>query len=327
MAVGRTGTSDLIFREDLIRGALIERAEEKYQIFNLNSAGAIILNNTEVFPNFFEETSFAKQIEDIISRRPDSNSTSAKSGLKYSEDKTNRAKFLRNAGPVEIVDNTFIESGRSVTDPEVVIGQSIAERSIIDLVDVAIACLTTAISTISEATTAVNEKISTVNLVELLRLRKDKRTGTLLVLHSDQYYDLVKDQVGVVIDDVAGITIQRGTAATYGFPHLVLDHEDLLIKDSNGDITGYKTLLLNQGAALIERSVLRTGEQRLVGQQNMSRLWKGEYSGSVGIKGFYYDKSAGKENPDLSGFRTKANWDYKFVSLHHGAGYLATYTA
>jgi hypothetical protein len=57
-----------------------------------------------------------------------------------------------------------------------------------------------------------------------------------------------------------------------------------------------------------------------VGEENLARIWQGEYSFVLGIRGYAWDAANGGKSPNDTAVGTGTNWDKIVTSIKDTAG-------
>lgn len=320
-------TSNLKIKEDLVYGSFYERIKNKLAIFNNDSLGCISLSSKVLTPGFLEETSFLKNFDAAVAADRDPDSTAALTEHAVSEGSTNKFKVFRRLGPIAWLESAFYIKGISPEQRSLKIGERAADFAMHYFVQLAIASLTTTIEKNSSAVVAVSGPLTHKNLLRLLRLRADDFSrGSLLVMDSTSYFDLVGQSIDLKVNDPTTLAIRAAQTATFNIPVLVLDNDDLSVIASNAR-THSKVLLLNQGAITIDQGPIRQAAERKTGGENIKQVWQSEYDADVQVLGFSWSSLEADRKPSLGDLRTPSKWSYAYASVHDGPGYRAQFTA
>ena len=224
-------------------------------------------------------------------------------------------KLNRKIGPVA---NTFDSFKKIEQNPQALsfmLGQQIGQAVSIEMINTALGALSAALSGVaglthdaSGATGADGPKITHTNLVTAMAQMGDRSNRLIAwVMHSKNYFDLVKQAIADKIFEVAGVTIYSGNVATFNRPVVVIDSDSLVI---SGTTDEYAVLGLVENAAVISESEERDIVSDVVtGLENLVIRVQGEYAYNLGLKGFAWDVTNGGANPAAAAITTATNWD------------------
>lgn len=155
-----------------------------------------------------------------------------------------------------------------------------------------------------------SSSVTTNELVNALKVYGDQLdTIKLWIMHSNVYFDLVKEQIASNITNDSDFNIRNASPITLGIPVLVSD-SPAPRNTSTSPITYYTlgvregglTLMQNQPEPIIDLDVIHGKENRVVDLQ-------GEHEYAVRLQGYRYDVANGGVNPDDSTLATGTNWD------------------
>jgi len=322
MAAGQI--TDFKLYNDEFQGGMIEAESMNLNLFNASGSGAIRLISQKT-KGQYEKEAFFKGITDAVTRR-DLTSLAAVESKKLEQGELVKVKVARKFGPIEQVLEGFKMQGE---DPQrqmsFVLGKLYREAQLKDQVKTAIMTLVAALGGVAGLVydgTAVTMS-HTVLANGLAKMGDRADAVRALIMHSKTYFDLVKQSVADKVVEVAGVTIMKGTVATYNRPVVIIDSTDLISEaDSNGDYT-YKVLGLVQYAAIVGAEPDETfAAQLALGGEQITILTQGEFSYTIGLKGFAWDISHGGANPLDAALATASNWDQAAASVKDLPGFL-----
>lgn len=329
MAIGTK--TNFIINNPFIYSGYTEMLTQFSQAFNEQSGGAIRLT-AQSKRGEAEETTFFQNIANLITRRdPASTNDAADKNLDMASYK--HVKLNRKVGPVAQTYDSFRKVGMPVSVPEsnqatgidmmdFVVGQQTAKGVQVEMVNTALRCLVTAlrqVAALKHVKTTANTTIDSVDLVSGLSKMGDAAAQKIgiWVMHSKQYYDLIKTQITSNLDNTTGFVLASASPVTLNRPVLVIDSPSLVITDGVAAGTdSYITLGLGAGAVEIEDTEdMMLATQLITGKENIAIRMQGEYSYNVGVLGFDYDLANGGVNPTDAALATATNWDKIFADV------------
>jgi hypothetical protein len=138
-------------------------------------------------------------------------------------------------------------------------------------------------------------------------------------MHSKPYFDLVKQSIADKIVEVAGVTVIRGTVASFNRPIIVTDAPALL---ESGSPNVYPVLGLVEGAVVVTESEQQEIVSQVVtGLEQLAFRIQGEYAYNLNVKGLQWDTTNGGVNPDDTAVALSTNWDLVATSAKDGPGF------
>jgi hypothetical protein len=307
MAIGKTGDSGWTIYNEQFYGGWSEVIQQNIDAFNTSSAGAITLSSRAI-KGHYEQQTFIKTISSLISRR-DITSVSAATDLALPMAEIATVKLNRKIGPVAHTIDSLRKLGRDDQEISFVLGQQVGSAIAQEMLNTALSGTTQAL--LNVAANLYDGTASTLThaaLTQGLQKFGDQSNRIVcFVMHSKQYFDLVRQALTDKIVEVAGATIYSGSVATFNRPVLVTDSASIWL-DTTTD--NYYCLGLVAGAVKIEESEERNiVAQTVTGLENLVVRMQGEYAYNVGMKGFTWDITNGGLNPDGTAIGTGTNWD------------------
>jgi hypothetical protein len=261
----------------------------------------------------FAQESFFGLVNNIVRRRLVDNSPQnpAVASQEMPKDEFISVKLNRGIGPVDQTLDSFRKIGET-PDFEVIsftLGEQVAKAVQADWLNsgltATVAALLNQPALFENASTGT---IATNNLVDTLARFGDKAQSIRMwIMHSKQYYDLVKEQITNNITNVSDFNVATATPITLNRPVLVTDSPALI---SSTSPLQYYTLGLSENACVLEESedtLLHT--DIITGLENIVARMQGEYAFNVSLKGFKWDTLNGGVNPDDTALGTGTNWD------------------
>ena len=315
--------TDFKVYNDQFQGGFIETIQQNVDAFNAASAGALTLSTRDILGHYEIESFFDEVISagSGIARR-DISSTSSATAIKLTMDEFVGVKLNRINGPYEVNIDAFRKAGRGKTAEAVsqefshVIGTQTAKVLPQEMLNRTLAALEAkldSVAALEHGATASPGLLETEDLVDALALAGDSAGGIKLwVMHSRQYFQLLKDQIADAVYRADGMSIMQGTPATLGRPVLVTDSTSLVEASGvSSGVSAYSVLGLRAGAAVLDMSEapIAVLEGPLTGRVNLFFRWQAEYAYNLKIKGCQWDQTNGGVNPTDSAVATATNWD------------------
>lgn len=297
-------------------GGLVEVLEQNANAFNEASNGAIRLVPRRL-KGHFEQESFIKKIAGLVSRR-DISSVAAATDLKMEQGELVGVKINRKIGPVTNTHDSFRKIARDPEEMSFILGQQTGQDVVADYVNTALAAINAALSGVAalnvDKTDAGTPTLTHAYLVDAMATMGDASNRlSAWVMHSKQYFDLMKQSIADKIFEVAGVTIYQGTIATFNRPTIVLDSPALISADPDGagaKTAGYVVLgLVRDAAEVAESEEQEIVSERITGLENLVTRIQGEYAFNLKVKGFAWDMTNGGVNPNDAAIATQTNWD------------------
>lgn len=323
MAIGLA--SNFQIYQEQINGGFVEELAQNTAAFNAASANAIRLI-TDRKRGEYEQTSFFENVTSLITRR-DLTSVSSATDQALTQDEFVSVKLARKIGPIANTLDSFRKVARGANDQALsfLLGTQIAKAIQADMLNSALRAARNGLDnqTNNTFTTAgATQTIETTDLVEGLNLFGDQAQRIVLwVMHSKVFYDLVKEQIGLAITNVADVNIVTGMPITLGRPVLVTDSAALIDTGSPTGDDDYYTLGLVRDGVTVEDSEEETIHTELVsGLENLVVRLQGEFAYNLGLKGFKWDVTNGGANPTDATVATGTNWDSVMDSAKDLAG-------
>lgn len=306
MATGTTVNSDMVIYDRTAQTSYLERIQDRIQLFNAASNGALVLRNESIEGDFDKEAIYTLETE--VAHR-NVNSVSSQDDEKFGSDEIIAVKCPWKMPPVASTEESFKRRNRSVTEQAMLYGQQLADSVLAYQVSAAISALAGAIEgnasmTVSGSWSTDGKKV----LTKALRPFGDASERLILWgMHSADYFDLVDQAITDKLFGEIGITVYGGQPGTLGRPVLVSD------KFTEGEIYG-----LQRGAVdVVESQPPGLISERVSGFENIIIRSQAEGAFNVGVLGY---KFAGSANPNNTALATPSNWSQYAVSDKATAG-------
>lgn len=314
MAIGKA--SDFVVYPEQFWGGVVETLQQYSDGFNGASQNALRLV-TRAIKGDYEKESFLKSTASLISRR-DTTSVSAATDIALTQGEFIGVKVNRKIGPVAQTLDAFKKISVDPGEMSLMLGQQVGKAIAIDYVNIALSAVTAAVTTVAalnyDETGSSTKTLQHSTLVNGLSKFGDASSRIVCwVMHSKNYFDLMKQAIADKVFEVAGVTIYQGTVATFNRPTLVIDSPSLL--DSVGTATQtYRVLGLVENAVEVAESEERNVVSDIItGLENLVMRYQGEYAFNLKVKGCQWDTTNGGAAPTDSAIGTGTNWD-KIVS-------------
>lgn len=312
MAIGLA--SNFQIYEEQINGGFVETLAQNTNAFNAASRGAIRLM-TDRKRGQYEQISFFENVTSLVTRR-DLTSVASATDQALTQDEFVSVKLSRKIGPVANTLDSFRKIARGANDQALsfLLGTQVAKAIQVDMLNSGLRAAKNGIDNVSSntyTTTGATQTLATTDLVQGLNLMGDQAERVVLwVMHSKVFYDLVTDQINSAITNVADVNIATAMPVTLNRPVLVTDSTALIDTGSPTGDDDYFTLGLVQDGVMIEDSEEETIHTELVtGLENLVVRLQGEFTYSLGLKGFAWDIANGGANPDDTAVALGTNWD------------------
>ena len=316
--------SDFKIYEEEFYGGVNDVIARETNVFNGASANAIRLVGRQHVGNFLKEAYYA-QISNLVTRR-DITSTASVTDDELTSDevispKLNRRFQVANTG------DSLKKIGSDPREFSFILGEQVGKAKMVDWVDTLLLCGVTAIG--KTAASFYNKGSNAANtmrydyLIEGMKLMGDQANRVqALVMHSKAYYDLMKTNIDVATDRVAGATIYQGTTGTLGLPVVVTDSASLINTDgvTSGTDSYYTLLLVENGVAALESETDTVIGEWVTGLENLVYRVQGEHAYDASVQGISYTDSG--VNPADAALGTGSNWTLKRASIKSAAGVL-----
>lgn len=330
MAIGKYSDFNII--QEQFYGGMNDVIARNTNAFNGASAGAIRLVGRGALGNFMEESYFS-QISGLISRR-DITSVASVTDLAFASDVMKYVKVNRKLGPIANTIDSLRKIGINSERMSFYVGQQAGQAKLVDWLDTLLLCGVTALAKTTSGGPSglgsfLDKSASASNtmqydyLIDGLKLFGDAGNDVAAwVMHSKAFYDLMKTNVDVATDRVAGATIYQGTAGTLGRPVVVTDSAKLVNTDGiTSGIDSYYTLgLTRDGLVAFDSEEDQIVGDTVTGLENLVYRIQGEHAYNVQVKGLSYTNAG--INPADAALGTGSNWTLKMTSVKSTGGFV-----
>lgn len=295
-------------------GGVVETLQQYTDAFNASSNNSLRLVTRSIIGDY-ERESFINSTANLITRR-DPTSVASVTDNNLTQGEFLGIKVNKRIGPVAETLDKWKKIGLDPGEFSLILGQQVGKSIAVDYINNAIGSVLAGIS-VNNALQYDNteQTIATANntaLVSGLSLFGDAASRiTCWVMHSKNYFDLMKQALADKLFEVAGVTVYQGTVATFNRPTVVIDSPALITPVTVSSVTTnhYNILGLTENAVEVaeseERSII---SQPVTGLQNLVLRIQGEYAYNVRVKGVAWNLTSAGINPQDSALATAANW-------------------
>jgi hypothetical protein len=310
MAIGKA--SDFVVYPEQFWGGVVETLQQYTDAFNAASQNTLRLVTRGV-KGEYEKESFMKSTANLISRR-DTTSVAGVTDLALSQGELVGVKVNRKIGPAAQTLDAWKKIAVDPAEFSVILGQQTGKAIAVDYINVALsvakAAITNQAALVYDATGDSTKTANHTALVSGLAKFGDASARVLAwVMHSKNYFDLMKQALSDKIFEVAGVTIYQGTVATFNRPTIVIDSPSLFVSSGTATTTYHVLGLVEDAVEIAESEQRDIISQPVTGLENLVMRIQGEYAFNVRVKGCAWDTQNGGVNPLDSALATGSNWD------------------
>jgi hypothetical protein len=314
--------SDLAVFSEWVYSAKTEVLQQQVELFNEASDNTMLLSAVPHTGDYSDEASW-KLLAGLVRRRnPYGSGTVAALTLQHLVD--TMVKIAAGTPPVRIDPGQFAWIQRSPQEAGAVIGQQLAVASLADMVNTAAAAVAAALS--GQAAIIYDGTADTPDTMNARMLNRGAskfgdRSNRIAawLMHSTPLADFYDN------------ALQNASQLfTYGTVNVVRDPfgRRFIVSDIPALVTAgtpniYSTLGLVPGAVRVDTNGDFTDNVDTTnGDENILRTYQAEWSYSLGILGFTWDKTNGGKAPTNSALATATNWDKTATDIKNLAGVL-----
>lgn len=313
--------SDLAVFSEQLFSTTTELLAQQVEMFNAATDGGLILSATP-FSGDYSETSFFAKVSGLVRRRnPYGSGAVAPKSLESLIDVM--VKVAAGTPPLEMNPGQFRWIQQSPELAAATYAQQLSRDTLADMLNVSVGSL---VAALSQVTAVVHDITGDTpdTLTQRALNRGAQKMGDMSneircwLMHSTPMFDLY---------DNALTNSER--LFNYGTVNIVADAfgRRFCLTDCPALVSGspavYNTLGLTAGAAIVSQNGdYDSNVETSNGDENIKRTMQAEWSYSVGIKGFAWDKTNGGKAPTDSALFTATNWDRTATSHKDLAGVL-----
>lgn len=301
-----------------LQTAIIKKLNQKANLFNEQSSGALALVNEALMGDFKEEAiwnNVSQALRDIDAYG--AQSAVAATGL--SQDQINSVKTMKGFGPIKWEKNQLTWIGKNPGEALSVISESLAMAVMEDQVNKAIGVLVASIGNQASATLDVSAETGDAGAVTQLTLNKSH------ALFGDSSSNLmVQVMTGATSHKLYGQALNNGAQLFSEGTVRIIDilGKRSIITDSPALTAGTKerVLSLSPMAAVIASNDDFTSDiLPVVGQTRLETVYQAEYTENVSVKGYSWNTAV--KSPVKAELETGSNWSL-IMPLKQSAGVL-----
>jgi hypothetical protein len=321
MAIGKY--SDFQIYDEQFHSGAWEALEQETNAFNEASRNGIQLISQGA-RGHFEEQSFFKVNADMIKRRDISDTTDATDDPLESAEL--RAPKVNRKFQVANTLDSLRKITSSVEEFSFVLGQQAGKARAVDYLNTGLRAGVAAMLSNSGVQHDAGKNASVEVLIDGLSKYGDAASRIVLwASHSAPGFQLMKSQLDVETDRVAGATIYEASVGTLARRLLITD-SPALVQGSVESPTGYYILgLTESGIALLESEDNFLFSGVVSGRENLIFRVQGEHAYNVRVNGYAYTHAT--ENPNDDAIGTHSNWVRRYSDNKSTAGILIKVTA
>lgn len=305
-----------IFNEQ-VRDTSTELIAEQIDLFNAATRGALVLSSGANKGDYYETAKNAI-ITDLVQDR-DAFSTGAVSAKDPSQILEVAVKLALRAGPVNIPPGLWDWIGQDPDAAAADVAKQVAQGKIQKYLSKAIKALVAATSVqtalthdATDGTMAFSDIISGASKFGDLSERL-----VCWVMHSKVAYDLYQASLAstTLLFTYGTVNVKQDP---FGRVFVITDNSALQYTSSG---TKYHTLGLVPGAATVqENDDWNLNISVTNGDENIKRTYQAEWTATLGLKGYAWDKTNGGHSPTDAAIATGSNWDQVATSDKDLAG-------
>lgn len=309
--------SDLAVFSEYTYEAMTETLTQQIDLFNSASGGCIMLKSA-AHQGDFSDTAFWAKISGLVRRRNAYGAGAvAEKNLQQLVD--TMVKVGAGTPPVRMDPSQFNWIQRNEEEGGVVYGKQLAEDVLADMLNTAL--MTYVAATTAQANLYVADTAATPTFAKLLTLSSkfgDRANDIQAwVMHSKSLFDIF----GTALANTAGL-FTFGTVNVrqdgFGRPFVVTDSPSLVGATNTRYIAGLVrgAIQVDQNNDFVQNIDTKNGDENII------RTMQSEWSYSLGLKGYAWDKTNGGKSPNDAALATSTNWDRYATSDKDMAGVL-----
>jgi len=310
-------SSDMVIFNEQVQSVATEVIAQEVEKFGAASASTLVLGSRNVLGDFSEEASY-QLISGLVNRR-NAYGSGAVASTTLQEMLDRAVKVDGRVGPVDWTKEQFKRILSNEELAGLVVGEQSAKGMMADHLNTA--CLTMVAAATNVGAAVVHDGTASVGDLNVLNkgaaLFGDRSQSIAAwLMHSKVWHDLV-DKAITNANRLYTINNINVFEDGLGRRYVVFDSPSLV---TAGSPDTYHTLGLVPGAVQVETTQLDSESVPIVGEENLSRKWQGEYSFVLGLKGYAWDAANGGKSPNDTALGTGTNWDQLVTSVKDTAG-------
>jgi hypothetical protein len=299
--------SDFQIFNDFLYTTVTETLDQQINLFNAATQGAIVLRSGRNVGDYVDEV-FYKAFS-AQARRRDAYASGAVAAQDLSQETMTKVKVGGANGPFAFSPSQFTWIQKNPEEAALVIGEQVTPAILQDYLNAGVSAARAAI--LNQGSLEYDGSAGTMGLGALntgAALFGDA-SGSIVawVMHSKPYHDLLGSAItnSNTLFEYGNLNI---VSDNVGRPIIVSDIPSLLNTVPTPD--EYTSLGLSAGGIVIEdNGDFFSNTETNNGDVNIGRTWQSEYTFSLGIKGYSWDKANGGKSPTDAELATGTNWD------------------
>lgn len=312
--------SDLAVYSEYAYAAATEVLDQQIEVFNAASQGTITISPSAVQGDWYE-TAFYAKIDGLVRRR-NAYGTGAIGERNMRHLTDTRVKVAAGTQVVNLDPGQFAWIQRSPEEAGALMGQQLAKDMFADFLNVSLGATVAALGQETEivydATTTTDTAPSFRNLNHAASLFGDRSSAIQAwIMHSTPMH-LLWDNALTNVERLFVYGTVNVMRDPMGRVFVITDSPYLLKSDGT-----QHTLGLTQNAIIVQQgNDYFANEEVKNGQENIARTFQAEWSWTLGINGFSWDKATGGASPTDAALLVSSNWDRYSTSHKDLAGVL-----
>lgn len=309
----------LVIFNQFVHATWLEAIAQQIRLFNDATRGALVLRSAKSIGEYSDE-SYWQRISGLVRRR-NAHGTGTVTPVDLNNLMATSVKVAAGTPPVNLPVDMLSWIGRQPDEAGVKVGMQLAEDTLADMLNTAIAALVAGLSGVSSLVYDGTGSTMTLNKLNSGASLFGDRAQSLLcwLLHSKSQFDIY----GQALTN-ANILFKFGDVQVredgMGRPFIVTDSPSLMYSSSGQK---YRVLGLQANACIVDQNtdfISRTVP--VVGMENISDQFQASWSYNLGLLGFAWDKTAGGPSPTAAALATSSNWDRIATSVKDMSGVL-----
>lgn len=314
--------SDLAVFSEYVYSAMTETLRQNVALFNQASGGCIQLSAAAHQGDYSDEA-FWKSLGNSLVRRRNAYGSGAVAALNMQHVVDTMVKVAGGTPPINLNPSEMAWIQRSQEERGTALGRQLAVATLADMLNTAVGAGVTALSNDAEIITDKTGETAPADQPSFIALNDAQAK------FGDRSSDIVAWIMhSVTLHKLYGNALQNGERLfTYGTVNVTRDPfgKLLIMTDSPQLVAGttYNTLGLVQGGIRVDQNndFIDNFETKN-GDENILRTYQAEWSYSLGVKGYSWDKTNGGPSPTNAALLTSTNWDKYTTDVKDLAGVL-----
>lgn len=308
--------SDLTVYSEYVYTAMTEVLRQKIDLFNSASGGAIMLGQAPVQGDFSDSVFWAR-VSGLVRRR-NAYGTGTVSEKVMTDLVDTMVKIAAGTPPVRLDPGQFKWIQKNPEEAGAAMGQQIAVETLADLLNTSLGACYAALGQVSAVVKSIMTATPPADLLTFGVLNQGQALFgdassqiVAWVMHSKPLFDLYGNALANAerLFNYGNVNVSRDP---FGKLLIATDAPGLTFTDTvpTPDVAGYAVLGLVPGAIrAMQGNDFTANELALNGGENITRTYQAEWSWTLGIKGFAWDKVNGGKSPADAAVFTATNWD------------------